>query len=191
MQRPWQTVDPRLSEHDPDARPSKSAKKREMTALQKLGEELVAQPMDRLDRVAMPDRLRDAIHEAQRIRDHEGRRRQMQYIGKLMRDVDVAPIREALDAWNGASRADAAALHELEAWRDRLIDDDGALTAFAEAHTGALNPETMQQLRSVIRLARKERTDDAPPRHFRELFRLLRSVVEQERSAVDASGDAE
>ncbi len=159
-----------------DARPSKSALKREMTSLQKLGEALVAQPPERLDRVDMPDALRDAIREAQRIRDHEGRRRQLQYVGRLMRDVDPAPLREAMDAWTGASRADVARLHAVERWRERLLDDDAALTAFATEHTAALNPATMQRLRSTIRLARA----NASPRHARELFRSIRAIVDED-----------
>jgi ribosome-associated protein len=172
------TGDPADREAPPvDTRPSKSQKKRDMTALQKLGEELVGYPAERLLRVEMPDALRQAVDEARNIRDHEGRRRQMQYIGRLMRDVDVAPIRAAIDAWAGASRDDAAALHALERWRERLIDDDGALTAFATEHTAALSPDTLQRLRNAIRMARKERAEARPPKHFRELFRLVRGVV--------------
>ncbi|MGI9026731.1 MAG: ribosome biogenesis factor YjgA [Burkholderiaceae bacterium] len=162
------------------ARISKSQKKRDMTALQKLGCELVEQSSERLEKVELPEGLRDAIHDAQKIRDHEGRRRQMQYIGRLMRDVDVEPIRAALDAWGGASRAETAALHAVERWRERLIDDDQALTDFAGAHSAALNPDTLQQLRTAIRMSRKERGEGKPPKHFRELFRLIRDVVEGE-----------
>lgn len=159
------------------ARISKSQKKRDMTALQKLGEELVEQARERLDKVELPEALRDAIHDAQKISDHEGRRRQMQYIGRLMRDVEIEPIREALDAWAGASRAETATLHAIERWRERLLDDDQALTAFASAHSAALNPDTMQQLRATIRMSRKEKGEGKPPKHFRELFRLVRDVV--------------
>ncbi len=160
-----------------DARPSKSQQKRDMTALQKLGEELVGYPAERLERIDLPDDLRSAIDEARRIHDHEGRRRQMQYIGRLMRDVDAAPIRAAIEAFEGASREEAAALHALERWRERLLDDDEALTAFATEHTAALAPDTLQRLRTTIRMARKERQEARPPKHFRELFKLLRAVV--------------
>ena len=161
---------------DADARPSKSQKKRDMTSLQKLGEELVLQPAERLARVEMPDTLRQAIDDARRIRDHEGRRRQMQYIGRLMRDVDAAPIRAAIDVWTGASREEAAALHAQERWRERLLADDDALTAFATEHTAAISPDTLQRLRTAIRMARKEREEGRPPKHFRELFRLVRAA---------------
>lgn len=163
-----------------DRPPSKSQKKRDMTALQKLGEELVGYTAERLERVEMPDDLRSAIDEARGIRDHEGRRRQMQYIGRLMRDVDVVPIRAAIEAFAGASREEAAALHALERWRDRLIEDDAALTAFAGEHTAALNPDLLQRLRTTIRMARKERGEGRPPKHFRELFRLIRTAVEDD-----------
>lgn len=171
-------VDDLAEEEAAAARTSKSQMKRDMTALQKLGEELVEQSNERLEKVELPEGLRDAIVDAQKIRDHEGRRRQMQYIGRLMRDVDVAPIRAALDAWAGASRAEAAALHAVERWRERLLDDDNALTDFASAHGAALNPDTLQRLRTTIRASRKERSDGRPPKHFRELFRLVRDVVE-------------
>jgi ribosome-associated protein len=157
--------------------PSKSQKKRESTALQKLGGELVAQPRDRLLRVPMPEILLDAITQAQEISDHEGRRRQMQYVGKLMRSVDVEPIRAALDAWNGTSKAEAAEMHALERWRENLLADDAALSRFAEQHSAALNPDTLRELRSAIRMARKEQSERRPPRHFRELFQILKAVV--------------
>ena len=163
---------------EPDDRPSKSQKKRDMTALQKLGEELVGYPAERLERVEMPDDLRGAIDEARGIRDHEGRRRQMQYIGRLMRDVDVVPIRAAIEAFAGASREEAAALHALERWRERLLEDDAALTTFAGEYTAALNPDLLQRLRNAIRMARRERGEGKAPKHFRELFRLVRSAVD-------------
>ena len=170
--------EPEADEVEVEERPSKSQKKRDMTALQKLGEELVAYPAERLERVEMPDDLRRAIDEARGIRDHEGRRRQMQYIGRLMRDVDAVPIRAAIEAFAGASREEAAALHALERWRERLIDDDAVLTEFASEHTAALNPDLLQRLRNAIRMARKERDDGKPPKHFRELFRLIRTSVD-------------
>ena len=174
--------EPRPEDDEPYTKPSKSQRKRDMAALQKLGEELVGYSADRLEKVEMPDDLRRAVDEARNIRDHEGRRRQMQYIGRLMRDVDPVPIKAAIDAWEGASREEAAALHALERWRERLLEDDAALTAFAAEHTAALNPEVLQRLRTAIRMARKERGDapaePRPPKHFRELFKLIRAAVD-------------
>ena len=168
-----------------DPAPSKSQRKRDMTALQKLGQELVEQSVERLDSVALSEELRRAIDEARRITDHEGRRRQMQYIGRLMRDVDPAPIRTALDRWAGASRDETAALHAVEGWRERLIADDEALMAFATAHSAALSPDHLQRLRQSIRMARKERAEARPPKHFRLLFRLIRDLVDDAPGRVD------
>lgn len=184
------TVDPDEVPDHGYTKPSKSQQKRDMTALQKLGEELVLQSAERLERVDMPDDLRTAIADARRITDHEGRRRQMQFIGRLMRDVDPGPIRAALDAWTGASRAETNLLHELERWRERLLADDEALTAFATEYPAALNPATLQQLRTTIRATKKERVDQRPPKNHRELFRLVRAVVVGEDVATTDAADA-
>src|SRR3954453_17748224 len=112
-------------------RPSKSQLKREMTALQKLGEELIAEPKERVMRVPMPEDVRDAILECQTITDHEGRRRQLQYVGKKMRTLEeeeVALIRKTIDSWKQPSKAETATLHAIERRRDKLVADDGALT---------------------------------------------------------------
>jgi len=159
-------------------RPSKSQRKRDMLALQELGEALVASSRERLAKVELPDTLRDAIREAQRITDHEGRRRQMQYIGKLMRNVDPEPIAAALAAWRGESGAATARLHALERWRDRLLADDSALDSLCAQYTAALNPDTLQRLRQHVRLARKEQAAARPPKHYRELFQVLKDVFE-------------
>ena len=185
-------VDDVVDDDAPDhgyTKPSKSQLKRDMTALQKLGEELVEQSAERLERVDLPDNLRGAIEDVRRISNHEGRRRQMQYIGRLMRDVDPAPIRAALDAWAGASRAETNLLHELERWRERLLENDEALTGFATEYPAALNPATLQQLRTTIRATRKERVDGRPPKNFRELFKLVRAVVVGDETKIDDASD--
>src|SRR2546426_10996192 len=136
-------------------RPSKSQLKREMTALQKLGAELIAEPRDRVKRVPMPEDVRDAILACQQITSHEGRRRQLQYVGKKMRTLDedeLAAIQKTLDSWKGLSKADTAAMHALERRRDKLLSDDTAFTDLLAQH-----PEIdVQQLRTLIRNARKE-----------------------------------
>jgi len=156
-------------------RPSKSELKRQMTALQKLGEELVAEPRDRVKRVPMPEDVRDAILECQQIKDHEGRRRQLQYVGKKMRTLEeeeIAAIQKVLDSWKGASKAETAALHALERKRDKLLADDRALTELLQEH-----PELdVQQLRTLIRNARKEQAEHKPPKAYRELFQILKSL---------------
>lgn len=152
---------------------SKTKKKQMMTELQGLGAELVALSGERLAAMQLPEALADAVRAAQRITAHEGRRRQMQYIGRLMREVDPAPIRERLDAWRASSRTEIARQHALERWRERLIEDDAALTEFATKHRGA----DMQVLRGLIRNARKQSAEDKPPRAFRELFRVIRETA--------------
>jgi ribosome-associated protein len=156
-------------------RPSKSQLKREMTALQKLGAELIAEPKERVKRVPMPEDVRDAILECQTIKDHEGRRRQLQYVGKKMRTLDeaeIAAIQKTLDSWKGLSKADTAAMHALERRRDKLLSDDGALTELLAQH-----PEVdVQQLRTLIRNARKEQAENRPPKAYREIFQILKQL---------------
>ncbi len=156
-----------------DDRPSKTRRKTDMHALQALGASRVELSAEQLAAVDLPEDLRDAVAEARRITRHEARRRQMQYIGRLMRDVDAQPIREQLDALRGQSRAATAALHAAERWRERLLEDDGALTEFAHSHPGA----DLQALRVAIREARRERAEARGPRHFREIFRLVREAL--------------
>jgi ribosome-associated protein len=157
-------------------RPSKSAMKREMTARQVLGQELVDLPKDALARVPMPEDLAAAVIEARAIKDFEGKRRQMQYIGKLMRSVETAPIEAALDEIRGVSHAATARLHQLETWRERLIGDEAALETFAARYLE--DATAIGELRSLIRLARKEREASKPPRHQRELFQQLKLMIE-------------
>ena len=97
----------------------------------------------------------------------------MQYIGRLMRDVDPDPIREKLAAWDGQSRTQTARLHGIERWRERLLEDERALEELLRAHPGT----DAQRLRTLIRQARAERASATPPRHYRELFRLLRDIL--------------
>ncbi|MDB5992584.1 MAG: hypothetical protein JWQ10_3987 [Herbaspirillum sp.] len=166
-------------------RPSKSQLKREMTALQKLGAELVAEARERVKRVPMPEDVRDAILECQQIKDHEGRRRQMQYVGKKMRTLnedELAAIQRTLDSWRGLSKADTAAMHALERRRDKLLKDDNALPALLEQHPD-LN---IQHLRTLIRNARKEQAENKPPKAYREIFQILKEL-----QSVAAKDDAE
>lgn len=154
---------------------SKTKRKEEMHELQRLGVELVALPESLLDDMALDGPLLAAVLDAKRIKTHGGKRRQMQYIGRLMRDVDAAPIRERLAALRGESTQAAAAHRRLEALRGRLMEDDGALTDFAAAHPGA----DLQALRALLRNARKEQKDGKPPRAYRELFRFLKDADAQ------------
>jgi len=162
-------------QHDDDLPPSKSQRKRDMTALQRLGARLVELPAEQLDRLELPEALRDALGFARKVTSHEGRRRHMQYIGKLMRTVDPEPIQRALDDATGSSRAAVARMHQAEAWRERLIADDDALTELVAEHARL----DVQQLRALVRAARRERTSNAPPRQTRALYRLLHELLQE------------
>lgn len=156
-------------------KPSKSQVKRDMEALQELGRHLVALGPDRLAKIEMPDNLREAVRDAQRFTKHEALRRQMQYIGRLMRDVDPEPIRAALDEINGVSAAANARLHALERLRTTLLENEAAaLAEIVRDHPGA----DLQYLRQLRRNALKEQELGKPPRAFREIFRVLRDLVE-------------
>ncbi len=159
-----------------------------MTALQKLGEELIAEPRDRVKRVPMPEDVRDAILECQLIKDHEGRRRQTQYVGKKMRSLEpdeIAAIQKMLDSWKGASKSETAALHAIERKRDKLLTDDKVLTQLL-----ADNPELDgQHLRTLIRNARKEQAENKPPKAYREIFQILKQL--QAAAAATSTTDEE
>lgn len=163
-----------------DDRPSKTQVKRDMLALQALGEELVALSDERLAGLDIPEELREAVREAKRIAvsKHGAQRRQLQYVGRLMRDVDPAPIRAQIDALEGHSRVHNAWLHRLERWRERLLAQDDALTELLAAHPGADIP----RIRALIRNAQREQAQAKPPRAFRELFQVLRELIPESTS---------
>lgn len=169
-------------------RPSKSEMKRQSDALQKMGETLVEAARDRVKRVPMPEDVRDAILECQQITNHEGRRRQMQFVGKKMRTLDeteVAEIQKAIDSWKGASKSETAAMHALERRRDKLLADDKALTVLLEE-----NPELdVQHLRTLIRNARKEQAENKPPKAYREIFQILKQVEGKKKQAATDDAD--
>jgi len=161
-------------EENPAPEPiSKSQHKRDMAALRDLGASLLDLPQARVDALPLDEKLAGALRDARRITSHEARRRQVQYIGKLMRDQDPAPIRAALAEAAGQSASARARQRQLEQWRERLIRDDAALTEFAGEHPAA----DVQVLRTLIRNARKEIAGAHPPRAQRELFRLLRELA--------------
>ena len=143
-----------------------------MHELQALGVALAELPESQLKEMRLAENLLAALLEVKRIKSHEARRRQMQYIGRLMRDIDPAPIRERLAEVEGHSAQATARHRRLEGWRERLIADDAALTAFAAEHAGA----DLQALRTLIRNARKEAAEGKPPRAHRELFRVLKTI---------------
>lgn len=151
---------------------SKSQRKREVEALQDMGKALVELSKDTLMKMDLPEDLRGAVLEAKRITSHGAIRRQMQYIGKVMRGVDAEAIGAQLAAIRGESDAAKAEFHALERWRERLIADDNAVTEWLGRHPGA----DAQKLRQLVRNARKEAELGKPPKSSRELFRLLRET---------------
>ncbi|WP_275287096.1 ribosome biogenesis factor YjgA [Halomonas elongata] len=157
-----------------DERPSKSQLKREMHALQSLGERLIAMNEAERARFPLSDELLAAIDETGRIRAREARRRHMQYVGKLMRREDLDGIRAVFDELDREQLQRDHAFHRLEKWRDRLIDEgDNAVAAFIDAF-----PDTDRQaLRQLIRNARRERDQGKPPTNARRLFKLIRETA--------------
>lgn len=169
-------------DQDP-SRPSKTQLKEQSHALQKLGLEVSELSAERLAATPIPDSLRDAILEFRRTKSHEGRRRQLQYVGKLMRNADEALLREAVASAKLGSAKDTLVLHDTERWRNDLIAGDEALTAWMQAH-----PDTdTQQLRSLVRQARKDANGLAPearqPRSFRDLFQFLKPFLTEDGTA--------
>ncbi|MBK5106114.1 MAG: DUF615 domain-containing protein [Burkholderiales bacterium] len=155
---------------------SKTRRKKDMLALQELGEQLVGLNEQQLEIMQLPESLLEAVQEARRLTKHEARRRQMQYIGRLMRDIDAAPIRDRLDQWQGQGREHTAQLHALERWREELLAGDPALEHFLREYPGA----DSQKLRTLIRNARREQSATLPPKSYRELFRALREMTAKE-----------
>ena len=156
-----------------DEIPSKTKKKQEMHELQKLGAALVQLSAAHLDRVSLPEALAQAVREARRIRSHEAKRRQVQFIGRLMRELDPEPIRAQLAVVEGGSAQARASHQRVEHWRARLMEDDAVLTEFAREYAVA----DLQQLRALLRNARKEQAEGKPPRAYRELFRIIRETA--------------
>lgn len=163
---------------------SKTQRKREMLALQDLGELLVRLPEERLKQVDLPESLRDAVMEARRISKWGARRRQLQYIGRLMREADASAIRGQLERWDRAAAQDAARLRRIEQWRDRLLSEEHALTEFLERFPHA----DAQHLRTLVRNARHEAAEEKPPRSARMLFRVLRELLAGESPADNGGG---
>ncbi len=159
---------------------SKTELKRESTELQKIGEALLTLRADLMEGLALSEKLQDAISAARRITNFEGKRRQMQLIGKLMRGLDeetLQAVRDALEVQQKGSASEALSLHQAEQWRDRLVAEEGALEIWLREH-----PHTdTQQLRALIRQARKDIVPDAAAgvavrqgRAYREIFQLVR-----------------
>ena len=154
-------------------RPSKTRRKAEMDALQALGETLTRVDPQRLRDLDLPERLLEAIAEARRITQHEARRRQLQFIGRLMREVDASPIRARLAEWEDAPNREKARLHAIERWRERLLAEPEALSALCAEHPEADG----SALARLVESAHRERVRGSAPRAYRELFRALGALL--------------
>ena len=166
-------IDPNAEEVDLIEPISKTKLKAEADAQQELGVKLVALPNSKLVLLDLPERLLDAINESKRITANGATRRQKQYIGSLMREIDVAPIIEQMEKWEGKNTAENAYFHNLERWRTRLIEDESAFSEFINQHPNI----DSQQVRTLIRNARREASLAKPPKSSRELFKLLREIT--------------
>ncbi|TNE76573.1 MAG: DUF615 domain-containing protein [Gammaproteobacteria bacterium] len=166
-------IDNEFPEQTPDEEQpkSKSALKREMSALQKLGEELVELPSAKLAKVPMPEELEEAVTLARRLKNREGKRRQLQYIGKIMRTIDSDAIKQALEGFHHESVAFRQQFHKLENWRDRLLTEGDRALDDLLVEMPSLD---RQHLRQLIRQANKEASQNKPPAAARKLFQYLR-----------------
>jgi ribosome-associated protein len=186
-------------------RPSKSRRKADAHALQTLGRDLTELSLEQLARIAMDEPLREAVLAFKNTRSHEGKRRQMQLVGKLMRFSDAEPLREAVAALKLGRAEDSLSLHKAEAWREALVAADDAVTRFANEHRGV----DVQQLRTVVRNVRHERAQLAQSaaaqpsgpvaatrgeaRHgkaYRDLFKLIRAAMQDAAPGPSEPGDA-
>jgi len=156
--------------------PTKSALKRQMTALQKMGEILVGLPEAQLLKIPLENPLLDAVKTARSLKSHEAKRRQLQYIGKIMRHIDVEPIQIALEKIQDKSQKSKAEFHQIERWRDRLITEgDLALEKFLEQYPDA----DRQHIRQLMRKAQNDVAKQKNTGGETELFRYLRGLVEK------------
>ncbi|ULJ59600.1 ribosome biogenesis factor YjgA [Wielerella bovis] len=160
---------------------SKTQKKKQMDELQDLGVELTHLSNETLKKISLPEDLYEAIREYKKITSNGAIKRQRQYIGRLMRDVDAAPIRDFLAKLKGDNQAHNAFLQRVEQARSRLLEQDDALTQFIADYPYA----DVSVLRTLIRNARKEQQENKPPKNFRALYQELKSTMEQSSHSVD------
>ncbi|CAG0953759.1 hypothetical protein MTYP_00340 [Methylophilaceae bacterium] len=152
-----------------------------MDALQDLGVKLTELPHDKLAKLDLPERLLEAVKETKRITSNGALRRQRQYLGSLMREVETAPIIDQIKRWEGKHTEENAYFHQLERLRTRLLEDEHSLSAFLQDYPQA----DSQQLRTLIRNHHREMAANKPPKSSRELFRLLREITEPKAAQVE------
>jgi ribosome-associated protein len=193
--KPQLTAKPKKTAKDPefniqvdseaDLPISKTKLKAEADAQQALGVRLCELPKDRISKLDLPEALLTAVIESKKITANGAIRRHRQYLGRLMRDIDTAPILEQLSRWDGKHTAENAYFHGLERWRDRMIADSNVLSEFMSQYP---NPES-QRLRTLIRNAQKEQEANKPPKSSREIFKLLREITQHTQENYDAVDD--
>ena len=166
-------------------RPSKTKQKEVMHELRDLGAELVELSVGQLKRINLPENIYDAVRECQKITAHGARRRQIQYLGKLMRSVDDEPIRAGLALLRGESSAETARLHRLERLRVRLLEDEAVLAEIAAQWPGV----DLQHLRTLRRNALKEKENNKPPKNFRAIFQILQELDQKGAPAAEEDAD--
>lgn len=170
--------------------PSKSQLKRDAHDAQALGKKLIALPSSALKSFDLPEKLEDAIRHAQSIKSHEAGRRQLQYIGKLMRDVDPEPILERFAEREGTSKAATARMHLAERWRERLLADDSLVAELIDQ----VPQIEIQPLRAALRAAKREKGQNLPPKNYRELYRMIHEGLKRQakgESSRDGSDDGD
>ena len=153
---------------------SKTRRKRQMHDLQAVGAALVKLSPEKLGRLDIPQILREAVIDAQKFTKHEAIRRQMQYIGKIMRDVDAGPIIEQLNALEAPSRKQTAIFHVAEKWRQAILDDPDQVAAFVKEYPQA----DAHKLREIVAAIGEEKRTGKPPRQFRELFHVINGILQ-------------
>jgi len=152
---------------------SRSEKKREMTALQELGKRLLELSQAQMQKIEMPQELQDSLLLARTLKSHAALRRQIQYIGVLMRRIDAGPIRQELNEIDKGQKRKAREFQQLELMRDKLVEGDDAVL---EEIINRFPDADIQKLRQIVRAARKEKKDNSPPKQTRALFRYLRGL---------------
>jgi ribosome-associated protein len=152
---------------------SKTRRKKRMHEVQALGVALTKLAPEQLARIDLPESLREAVLDAMRLTKHEAIRRQAQYIGRIMRDMDVAPIASQLSAMHAPSHRQTALFHLAERWRTEILADPATIRRFAQEFPGA----DEAALHDLADAANAERAAERAPKHFRELFHAIDAVI--------------
>jgi ribosome-associated protein len=153
---------------------SKTRRKRQMHDLQAVGLALTRLRPEQLAKVDLPERLREAVEAARAITKHEALRRQMQFIGKLMRHIDAGPLVAQLEAFKAPASRETARFHRAEKWREAILAGDEGIARFAAEHPAA----DSEKLRRLASEARAEREAERPPKRYRELFQAINALLQ-------------